>query len=294
MAGAVIGDAICAANKDKAFLASHVGIQALCSAKALSVAGGDQDKFLVALGAGMVEWHGKEPRHDRNYDEATLTVLEDKALEGDGWKRSGLRGYNSSSPLARAIPIGVLFQNDPATIVGLARGACAITHEDTTPQCGTVAAAMLVSYATSQIPMGLWGNELSSFVSGLDDDILYCVKRATESLHSHGDPASIMASLGDGSDPATALGMALYICAKFRSKGMLSAIKMAKMVKDPIGSCVVGAIVGACFGVLTGMPRASELPVELMPEVQPLIDSFGQEPEPKEQSENITTETTKP
>lgn len=258
--GMAIGDAFCRNESMKVSAATQV---AMVSAKAMEVTVGKSvDAYLEMLANGMTEWR-KTIGEDVLCDPTTFYVCE--AAVAEDWRRSGMRGDMSSGPMSRAIPLGAFFVEDVSPMIEMARGACGITHDDTTPQCATVAVGLMVNYAMTGIPAGLWASELSNFVSGLDIDIMHALQSASF-LAGAGIPVEqAIATLGGGEDAPSALGIALFCCMR-SPVNMIGALTIARHTSSKVGLCTVGSIVGACMAAKTNGTGLQQVPDELMKE----------------------------
>lgn len=163
---------------------------------------------------------------------------------------------DSCSQLAFSLPIGFYYHDNIPNVINFARSTAASVTTDSPSQCCTVACSLMALYAFLDVPIGLWGNELISFVQGIDDELLKAIKETTYLCAQHYPVDTFNKYMAAYSEPVLSTCGALYSC-MFSPLSYDYALKNAYLVGgNKAANC---AVVGGCMGSKLGI---SKIPTE--------------------------------
>lgn len=193
----------------------------------------------------LAEWGKSQKQDNRDADLSTFFAAETKGPLENG----------STSQIAFSLPVGFYFYKNIPKTIEYARSTCAIITNDSTSQCCAVSSALMGLYALLDVPVGLWGNELTSFVRGIDDDLLEGIRVTTLLCAKHKKIDDFNKYI-KAFDPAIiTLCGALFCCMSYPNNSKI-AIQMA--LKIPVDSDAIAATVGGCLGAKIGNQSLTE------------------------------------
>lgn len=112
-------------------------------------------------------------------------------------------------------------------------------------QCAALGAAILVSSACFDVPMGVWPNEIGGIIRGVDNYFVSLINEATVASMSSISDSDFFKEMNAKADPDSAIvSMALFSCLRGRTYDM--ALECAKAAGSHV-ACLTGAAMGAAY-----------------------------------------------
>lgn len=221
----------------------------------------DEDGFSTSLTANLIKWFEaqKIPEFSRAPEKSILYSCSMLAKN-----KKSMLDFDSSVVAARACPVGMYFYDHVPQTIQYARASCLVSHSSSEVQVASVASSLLTLYAMSNVPTGVWGDEVISFASGIDNDFADTIREATNLASNYIEPSKAAKSFLSGSRETVAL--ALYSC------------MITRTFKDAILCCLktgiperneLAAIVGACCGAKYGIDN---IPIEWKEKIEDLSE----------------------
>ncbi|MFN7976342.1 MAG: ADP-ribosylglycohydrolase family protein [Acidobacteriota bacterium] len=226
---------------------------ALATAHAIVEARGrGVDALGAAAGSRLVAW-SRGTNLDRAPD-ATLMRGINRLSEGVPWRGSGDPGSKSAGSLARAVPIGAAYAGSPAAIREMAQAACFPTHAHPIAVASFVSAALLTSYAVTDVPMRSWEGKLLRGLGDLASEVSVKLNLAFRLKRDR--PLKAFVEIGEGWTADEVVAKALY-CVLHHPADFGDAVLLACNASGDTSAAaaIAGAISGAMLGKAGIPPR---------------------------------------
>jgi len=235
---------------------------------------GDLPQFSREMAKRLIEWSKDEEGNDK----PSMQVRAACETLAAGMTPGMTEG---AEVVARAVPVGLYFLDNVPKIIRFSVASSELTHRGESAGCAAAAAAILVSVAMSEAPMGTWAHELMMVMRGIDKRLDSCVDDAVALVANGKDPMSLD-NLGSCHGIVTS---SLGCCMLF-PKDFSMAVETASHSSEATAS-LVGALMGARLG-LGGIPSEWIKPagkwIALAEELERVANASGILPEKKSEA----------
>ena len=258
MLGLAVGDSMCRTDGKWSEETQIALIVSRCLS--LNSPSEDYEKYFAME---LAEWSKTQKEDSRNADLATFFAAESGSpLEND-----------STCQVAFSVPVGFYFYRNIPKTIDFARSTAAAMTKDSSSQCCAVASALMGLYAILDVPVGLWGNELTSFVKGIDNYLLEGIQMTTLLCAKHKKIDDFNTYLGGFSPAIVTVCGSLFCCMSYPNtieKALETAVEMSG------DNDAIAATVGACMGAKFGLKGISEEKMTRLESKQLILDAAGE------------------
>ena len=223
----------------------------VCLANALIESNETVPEFMKALSKQFVAWLSIQdnPALRRAPGNTCLAACR-RLAKGVHWEQSGVPDSLGCGSAMRSAPIGLFFDR-LEKVVDYAINSSRITHPHELAMCATAGTAVLTHLALTDVPVGVWPNELLQ-VAGFNPVFAAYVRRAAKEAALGTDPDIALSaeSLGEGWTGHEAVASALFCCLVRPHSYKDAVLLAANTVGDSDSiACITGALMGAKLGV---------------------------------------------
>ena len=205
-----------------------------------------EDEFVTESARQFVRW-AESDENDRAPGQTCMSAC--RALELDpSWRAPGHNDSKGCGTAMRAAPIGLAWNGDEDQIIRRATMTSELTHGHPCATAGSVATALLVSWALEDLPPDHMFDRLVERTRPISNEFVQKIKQVPTVLLA--EPAAAYQVLGGAWTAEEAIACALYAFMRSPRDYRQTVITAVNMDgdSDSVG-CIAGAISGAFNGV---------------------------------------------
>jgi ADP-ribosylglycohydrolase len=234
-----------------------------------------EGEFLDEVAREFVAW-SQSPDNDRAPGMTCMAAC--RALAADpSWRAPGRNDSKGCGTAMRSAPIGLAWHGDEETIIRLAAKTSELTHGHPCATAGSLATALLTSWALDGIKPRAMFDRLMSVTTPISGEFAAKLRQVPDVLDD--EPESAYAVLGEAWVAEEAIACALYAFWRTPTDYRQTVITAANMDGDADSvACIAGAISGAFNGV-DAIPQAWQNQVEdgkALRDIANQLHSFGE------------------
>lgn len=176
-------------------------------------------------------------------------------LLGEYLASSGVEVDDCRGVLSMALPVGLFLHSDMIQVMDWTKDASQIMCSIPVVQASSVAIALMSMLSVTDVPVGLWANELYSPLNGIScsprsptgtrDELMESMGLATKLASSSVEPSNALSRLGTKNSPGLA------------SSSLFCLMHGAGSFDETLGTCIsdpiLSAMAGGLFGARMGM-----------------------------------------
>jgi len=206
------------------------------------------DDLMAAISRRFVDWSGADD-NDRAPGNACMTGCRSLA-RGEPWRSAGVADSKGCGSVMRVAPVGLLYADDPARLVEVARAQSLLTHRHPAAVVGSAAMATLVAFALDRTPPGEMLQAVRERLGELPPDLDACLAKVPELIDAPPEHALSADGFGEAWTAEDAVASALYCF--LRSPEDFERVVLTATNTDGDSdsiACMAGALAGAYVGI---------------------------------------------